>query len=98
MILEKKCSKCGETKSIDDFYKQKGGLYERSGQCKNCLNTASAARYKKHEADCKEAVAKVNELETKLAQAEARIAELITQLEAAQRPRRNFFGTWFGGQ
>jgi hypothetical protein len=36
MILEKKCSKCGNVKILDDFYKQKGGYLEKRADCKIC--------------------------------------------------------------
>lgn len=36
MGVEKKCNKCGITKSIGRFYKQKNGMYGRTGECKEC--------------------------------------------------------------
>lgn len=37
-ITEKKCTKCGEVKSLSMFYKQKGGMYGIASQCKMCIN------------------------------------------------------------
>ena len=36
MGVSKKCHKCNEVKSIAQFYKQKNGLYDRTGECKIC--------------------------------------------------------------
>jgi hypothetical protein len=35
-LLEKRCSKCGIVKSIDQFYQDKKNLDRRSARCKNC--------------------------------------------------------------
>jgi len=32
----KNCTKCGDYKSIDEFYKQKNGLLGVTGECKEC--------------------------------------------------------------
>lgn len=36
MPVTKKCSRCGEDKSLKEFYKQKAGLLGRTGSCKDC--------------------------------------------------------------
>ena len=41
MGVKKTCSKCGENKSIAYFYKQKCGLYGRTGECKDCRRKRS---------------------------------------------------------
>ena len=35
--MEKKCTKCGEVKSLDEFYNSKGGKDGRSTWCKSCF-------------------------------------------------------------
>ena len=34
--MEKKCTKCGETKPVDEYHKKKSGKYGRRGRCKEC--------------------------------------------------------------
>ena len=34
--MEKKCTKCGETKLLSEYHKQKGGKYGRHAKCKVC--------------------------------------------------------------
>ena len=41
--MEKKCTKCGETKSLEEYHKQKGGKYGRRGRCKECRNAYQKA-------------------------------------------------------
>jgi len=36
MIIEKKCTKCGIIKNIDEYYNSKGGSYGKRGDCKIC--------------------------------------------------------------
>jgi hypothetical protein len=36
MGVKKKCSTCGETKGLQEFYKQECGLLGRTGSCKPC--------------------------------------------------------------
>lgn len=38
------CSMCSMLKSLDDFYKDSSRLTRRSSRCKDCANTAAAAR------------------------------------------------------
>lgn len=40
--MEKTCTKCGETKTIDLFYKQKRGLYGVKSFCKKCSINATS--------------------------------------------------------
>lgn len=40
----KVCTKCGETKPLDDFHKSKTGTFERHAYCKVCLKAWTAAR------------------------------------------------------
>jgi hypothetical protein len=47
IIKEKKCSKCGEIKSVDEYYKSKLGKYGFSSQCKKCKDNQT----KKHRND-----------------------------------------------
>lgn len=41
MGISKKCNKCLDNKSIAYFYKQKCGLYGRTGECKDCRRLRS---------------------------------------------------------
>ena len=41
----KACSKCGETKSLSDFYKHMGGKDGRRTDCKLCVLQSRRARY-----------------------------------------------------
>jgi 5-methylcytosine-specific restriction endonuclease McrA len=47
------CTKCGETKPLDDFYNQKGGKFGKRSICKPCCNSRSVewARNNKQAAD-----------------------------------------------
>jgi hypothetical protein len=38
--MVKTCSKCGETKPLEDFHSQKDGKFGRRGDCKVCLRAA----------------------------------------------------------
>jgi len=45
--LTKVCAKCGKEKSIDEFYKNKGGTFGRHAYCIDCLkNYSQMAREK----------------------------------------------------
>ena len=35
--MEKTCTGCGETKPLEEYYKQKAGKYGRSARCKECV-------------------------------------------------------------
>ena len=35
-MLKKTCNTCGAEKNVSLFYKQKGGLYDRTAECKVC--------------------------------------------------------------
>lgn len=41
MGVNKTCNVCKENKSIGNFYKQKAGLYGRTGECKSCRKLRS---------------------------------------------------------
>jgi len=50
-MTEKKCTKCGQTKKLDGFYKKKNGLCGRHAECKTCLLMRDrAVRAKRSEA------------------------------------------------
>ncbi len=36
---EKRCTKCGKCKSVEEFYAAKGGLHGRRPDCKVCSNS-----------------------------------------------------------
>lgn len=48
MIIEKKCSCCGETKSVNDFHKKKSAKDGRRSQCKSCRAIEAGDRYLKN--------------------------------------------------
>lgn len=41
----KKCTKCGEVKPLDEFYKQKRGGFGRMGRCISCVSKYKATKY-----------------------------------------------------
>ena len=41
--MEKKCRGCGETKLLEEYYKDKRGKYGRRGRCKECMKAAKKA-------------------------------------------------------
>lgn len=43
--MEQACSKCGEVKSLEEFYAQQGGKHGRSKQCKACKSKRGKDRY-----------------------------------------------------
>ena len=47
--MEKTCTKCGETKSLEEYYKHKAGKYGRRVRCKECRNACMKA-YEQSEA------------------------------------------------
>lgn len=51
MTTMKKCTKCGETKLLDEFYKQKHG---RKSQCKKCISEIHKNYYQEHIGGAKE--------------------------------------------
>lgn len=46
--MNKRCSKCGKTKSIDDFHKNKNTKDGRHYYCKECMGKHMKERYIKH--------------------------------------------------
>jgi len=36
ILMEKKCTKCGEVKSLDAFYNNKNGKHGKMSRCKDC--------------------------------------------------------------
>ena len=54
----KECSHCKESKPLDDFYKAKGGVGGRRGDCKTCVRSSSQAYYHKHTEQTKVASSK----------------------------------------
>ncbi len=44
----KNCAQCKKNKPLTAFYKHKGGKYDRSGQCKNCLNSDKRLEHRKN--------------------------------------------------
>ena len=47
--MEKKCTGCGETKPLEEYYKQKAGKYGRRARCKLCKKAYKKA-YEQSEA------------------------------------------------
>lgn len=47
----KTCTKCGETKSIEDFYVKRPATGERQSWCKACVVERSNARYRERKGD-----------------------------------------------
>lgn len=49
LMLTRKCTKCGTTKSLDQFYqkstKHKDGSPKYQGRCKQCMRGKALARY-----------------------------------------------------
>lgn len=45
IVSEKRCSKCRETKSLDDFYHSPKSVDKRKQQCKTCWDNSTWARY-----------------------------------------------------
>jgi hypothetical protein len=46
-MIEKTCSRCGEPKPLDDFYKQVGGAQGRRSRCKSCYKELERESYAK---------------------------------------------------
>lgn len=44
--MEKRCFKCGETKSLDDFYKHPTTVDGRLGKCKECAKQDTRDNYR----------------------------------------------------
>ena len=47
--MEKKCTKCGETKLLEEYHNKKTGKYGRASRCKECMNAYKKA-YRESEA------------------------------------------------
>jgi hypothetical protein len=45
LMHTKQCSKCKETKSLDQFYKNKDGKYGLRSNCKECSNKINTEYY-----------------------------------------------------
>lgn len=41
--MEKACTQCGKTKSLEDFHKKPGGLHGRVAKCKDCTSDLQKA-------------------------------------------------------
>ena len=46
--MEQTCSKCGETKTVDEYYTDNRAKSKRASACKTCCLEAKALDYKKH--------------------------------------------------
>ena len=57
--MEKKCTVCGETKPLEEYYKKKAGKYGRDSKCKLCKK-AYNKKYRKSES-AKKALKKYRE-------------------------------------
>lgn len=44
MVVEKCCTECGETKSLDGYARSKKGKHGREAKCKSCCNARGRAR------------------------------------------------------
>jgi hypothetical protein len=53
VVHEKKCSKCGESKPLDAFWKAKKGLFGRRSMCRDCAS-ADNKDYRKRTQRCKD--------------------------------------------
>ena len=49
--MTKVCSKCSQSKSMDDFYNNKANSDGKQGYCKECMNQANRARRKERYAN-----------------------------------------------
>jgi len=47
--MEKTCTGCGETKSLEEYHKQKVGKYGRCARCKVCKNAYQKTYQKKYD-------------------------------------------------
>lgn len=47
-LMTKTCSKCGETKPLDEFHKHKGHKDDKRAECKECNNNQSKNYYQEH--------------------------------------------------
>lgn len=57
----KTCSKCHETKPLDEFYKQKKGKFGKHAACKKCSNEESRNYSREHKKERKEYQEKYNQ-------------------------------------
>lgn len=56
--MEKNCTKCGVSKSLEEFSKHKNGLYGRNSECKTC----QSQREKKYKDTRREYIKKYNKM------------------------------------
>ena len=56
--IPKKCTKCGETKPLDEFYNDKSKRGGKGTQCKGCIKKISAKHYQEHFEEIKKRSAK----------------------------------------
>ena len=54
ILITKTCSKCGGTKPLNEFYKQKKGKYGKHAACKKCSNEESRKYNREHKEERKE--------------------------------------------
>ena len=59
--MEKTCSKCGDKKDINDFYKSKNKQDGHQPYCKKCLCKTSIRYYKEHYRNDPDRMAKISE-------------------------------------
>jgi len=45
--MEKKCTKCGETKPLEEYHKKKTGKYGRCAKCKECMKAYEQSEARK---------------------------------------------------
>jgi len=54
-VTEKTCTKCGKSKSLDEFYKHKGYAGGRTTECKKCLSERAMEYHQKNPERAKKA-------------------------------------------
>ena len=54
ITMEKKCTKCGEVKSLDEFYNNKRIKSGKAYQCKSCYKEHTKRHYKKNSEEIKQ--------------------------------------------
>lgn len=60
--MVKTCTKCGETKPLEDFHRQKSGKYGRQPKCKNCQKAYNKEYYNKNQTELVEKKKEYREL------------------------------------
>src|SRR5947208_1437893 len=60
-MFEKRCSKCGETKPLSEFYVDKNGRDGYRGDCKACMRAGAAERYRRNPEPARERARKWNQ-------------------------------------